>query len=350
MITAGEIEKLLYCWAPRALAWEKDNTGLLVGSPDADVGAVLVALDVTLPVIEEASRLGASLLVTHHPLMFHPLRAVKETEGEGRLIAELLRRGISLIAMHTNADAADPGVNTVLAERLGLRNARPLAPIDGWRRRLEIVINRYREHAAGLERILAGASTSGFWSSVGQGKCKLELDTTSWAAAGMLREIRESVGGDMLRVSMLRSEDVSPGYGIGAVGEAESPLEAGAFLRHVKEALDIQVLRCSPHEEGRMIRRIAVCGGAGASYVAAAVAPGADAFISGDLTYHVFQDFRDRILLVDAGHYETERVFLGLCAGALRESLFSYSGKIDIFTYSGSTNAIRTITYKQETL
>ena len=97
-----------------------DNSGLLIGSPAAEVACVLLALDVTEPVIDEAIDLGAQLLITHHPLMFSPRQQLTDEDYEGRLIRRLIREDISLIAAHTNLDQAPCGINDTLAELCGL--------------------------------------------------------------------------------------------------------------------------------------------------------------------------------------------------------------------------------------
>lgn len=123
MPTVHEIEQSLYAWAPRALAEEWDNVGLLVGSGAREVKRVLIALDVTEWVAAEAIERGADLIVAHHPLMnctWHKVQNVLDDNAQGRLITALLKHDISAICMHTNLDAADGGVNDVLARTLGL--------------------------------------------------------------------------------------------------------------------------------------------------------------------------------------------------------------------------------------
>ena len=131
MITAREIEKVLFDWAPRELAMEYDNVGLLVGDPDAEVTRVLVTLDITEPVVEEAIRLGAQLIVSHHPVMncaWHPVQSLRTDDRQGRILTGLIRNNIAAICMHTNLDAAEGGVNDVLADKLGLSVVLPLSP------------------------------------------------------------------------------------------------------------------------------------------------------------------------------------------------------------------------------
>ena len=123
MPTVHEIEQSLYDWAPRHLAEDWDNVGLLVGSGAREVRRVLIALDVTEWVAQEAIERGADLIVAHHPLMnctWHKVQNVLDNNAQGRLIQTLIKHDISAICMHTNLDAADGGVNDVLAKALGL--------------------------------------------------------------------------------------------------------------------------------------------------------------------------------------------------------------------------------------
>ncbi len=123
MTTVREIESFLYGWAPRELAESWDNVGLLVGDPEAAVERVLVALDITPQVAEEALEHGCQLIVAHHPVMncaWHPVQTVRADDRQGRTLTALLRGGVAAICMHTNLDAAEGGVNDILAEKLGL--------------------------------------------------------------------------------------------------------------------------------------------------------------------------------------------------------------------------------------
>lgn len=115
-----EIYDMIDLIAPFCIQMENDNSGFLVGSSVQEVTGILFALDVTERVIDEAAALGAQLIVTHHPLMFSPLRSLTDADCEGRLIRRLTRENISLIAAHTNLDQAPGGVNDTLASCCGL--------------------------------------------------------------------------------------------------------------------------------------------------------------------------------------------------------------------------------------
>lgn len=131
MSSVKDVERFLYDWAPRELAEDWDNVGLLVGRGEQELTRVLVALDVTEAVVQEAAELGAELIVAHHPVMnvrWHrdEMQTLREESRLGGLLRQLVRRDISVICMHTNLDAAEGGVNDCLARRLGLSGLSPL--------------------------------------------------------------------------------------------------------------------------------------------------------------------------------------------------------------------------------
>lgn len=129
MPTVREIEQSLFDWAPRELAADWDNVGHLLGSPGDTVSRVLTALDITEDVADEALALGCQLIVSHHPVMnckWLPVQTVREDRPQGHLLLKLLRNNISAICMHTNLDAAQRGVNDLLAKALHLADPVPL--------------------------------------------------------------------------------------------------------------------------------------------------------------------------------------------------------------------------------
>ena len=129
MPTLRDIEKAVYELAPRELAMEGDNVGLLIGRPDREVTKILVALDVTEAVAEEAAEMGANLIVAHHPVMncaWSPVQTIRDDKPQGRLFLKLIENNIAAICMHTNLDRANGGVNDALAARLGLEHVEKL--------------------------------------------------------------------------------------------------------------------------------------------------------------------------------------------------------------------------------
>ena len=130
MVTVGQIYDTLNELAPIRYQMEFDNSGFLVGDRAAEVKTVIVALDITDDVIREAISAGAELIVSHHPLLFHPLRSVLAEDLTGRKVLALAKHGISAICMHTNLDIAYGGVNDALMQTLGAEINGLLEPAD----------------------------------------------------------------------------------------------------------------------------------------------------------------------------------------------------------------------------
>lgn len=125
-MTVRELYAALAAQYPAALSAEWDNDGLMCSAdPDRRVGLVLCALDVTDATVEEAIRIGADVILSHHPLLFHPLSALTPDGAVGRRVIRLLEAGISVISFHTRADAAEGGVNDLLCTALGIARALP---------------------------------------------------------------------------------------------------------------------------------------------------------------------------------------------------------------------------------
>lgn len=125
-VTVGEVYRVLDQVAPFSLAEAWDNPGILAGSAQQGVTGILCALDLLPEVIDEAVEKGCNLILTHHPILFHGRKNLREDDAEGRLLCRLIRKNIALIAMHTNLDNAENGVNDALARRLELTSVEKL--------------------------------------------------------------------------------------------------------------------------------------------------------------------------------------------------------------------------------
>jgi dinuclear metal center YbgI/SA1388 family protein len=336
-MTVGDILDALFRWAPAELAWEKDNVGLQVGDRESTVRTVLVTLDVTRETVDEAVRREAQLVVAHHPLFFHPLRTLDTGRESGRVLARLLAHGIAVIAMHTNADAAADGVNTALAERLGLQDIRPLDIPDGRER-------HYRFVVPGIE---PGEVHRRLVDPVNAASVSRELHGTAvtfvaplWSESALRARMREAFGTVARYEGSTQVRRNSAPFGLGAVGSVD-PISEADFIAHVKRTLGCEGLRSTPPRAAGIVRTAAVCGGAGAFLVPRAIAAGADAFVTADVGYHTFLERRDDILVIDAGHFETERVFIDRCAEVIRGACGGETQKIDIFPCFACTNPVR---------
>ena len=230
--------------APFETQAEFDNSGLLAGSAGHEVDCVLLALDLTDAVIDEAVSLGAQLIITHHPLMFSPRRRLTDEDGEGRILRRLIREDISLIAAHTNLDQAPGGINDALAELCGLQN------ITG---------------------------------------------------EGFLR-----------------------------AGELSQPVRAADYAETLKDRLGDAVRLMGP--ENAVLRRVAVCSGAGGDEWEDALRLGCDAFISGEIKHHQALAMADSGLVAFAcGHHATEAPGITALAAALQNALNTLQCYVGVF-------------------
>jgi len=335
--------------APARLAESWDNSGLQLGDPGAAINRILLTLDVTAAVAAEAREKGAELIVSHHPLFFKPIKAIRFDNPEGSLIRDLIEHGINVYAAHTNLDIAEGGVNTALAQALGLNDLSILQE-TGREDLYKLAVFVPEEHLDQVRLAIteAGAGWIGQYShctfsSPGIGTFKpLDGAKPFIGHIGEIEKVKEVrletvvPANKVNRViqAMLKShpyEEVAydlyrlknPGlsFGLGRVGTLSQAMALGEFAERVKEALGITALRCGGDLNAR-VSKVAVCGGAGADLWQAALAAGADTLVTGDLKYHTAQQILNAGLnFVDAGHYGTEAVVLPVLQNYLQSRL-----------------------------
>jgi dinuclear metal center YbgI/SA1388 family protein len=342
-----EIIALLEQLAPPAFAEDWDNVGLQLGSAREEVTAVLLALDATREVLAEARAKEAGLLICHHPLIFHPLLRLVTDEPAGALVREALISGVAVYAAHTNLDASQYGVNTALAELLGLRDHHQLQRA-GTRGGFKLVTFLPPQHVAAVTSALfrAGAGIIGDYSGCSfraEGYGTFTPGPRShpvYGKAGTANEVREfrlelSVGEDGLEAAvaaLLESHpyeepayDVYPlrgvvGAGLGRVGDLPAPMGLGDLARRCSLELGNPAVRVSSGDPDLAVSRVAVCGGSGAKLAREALAAGAQVLITGDVGYHESQEAAAAgLAFIDAGHYHTEWPVLPYLASLLAE-------------------------------
>lgn len=323
-----EIERL----APPAYQESYDNAGLTVGCAATEIEACLLCLDVNEQAVDEAAERGAGLIISHHPAIFGGLKRLTGRTPTERTVEKAIRRNVALYAAHTNLDSVVGGVNTRLAEKLGLTNVHILAP----RKDLLFKLTVYTpaNHAAAVRKAMfdAGAGTIGnydecSWNVQGTGTFRAGEDANPFVGAKAVMHEEAEIRTDtvvkkhelssVVRAMIAAHPYEEPAYdvyplgnalssaGLGAVGNLPKPLPVYEFFAMLKQALDAKVIRHNrPHVE--TLSRVAVCGGSGANFIGEAMAAGADIFVTADCKYHSFIDTEGSMILADAGHFETE--------------------------------------------
>jgi len=337
-VNCRDIFNLIEKLAPTSLAEGWDNPGLQVGDPDAEIKTVMLTLDINIDVVMEAKLKGAGLIVSHHPLIFKPLKSLRLDQPDGKLAEFIIKNNIIIYAAHTNLDIAVGGVNSVLAEKLGLNETAVLEPA-GREKYVKLVVFIPAGHVEDVHRAIseAGAGWIGNYShcafqAPGTGMFKPLNGTKPFIGEQGKLELVEEVRLetivpkarlDAVIQAMLRThpyEEVAydlyslanpgPAYGLGRVGSLARPVSLREFAQSVKKALGLPAVRLGGKNESE-VRKIAVCGGAGAKLWPAALRAGADTFVTGDINHHEARDMLAAGLnFIDAGHYGTESVVL----------------------------------------
>lgn len=368
MMTVAELLRTLDTQVPPGQAADWDPVGLQVGDPTAEVSAVLVALDLTPAVVAEARELGAQAIVTHHPLLFKATQKVSAADPIGALVWTLAQAGIAHLAVHTNLDAAWGGVSFALASQLGLQDVGLLAPLDESLVRVTTYVPHEAAEAVREAMAAAGAGDIGMYrgcsfSTAGEGRftpgpgatpamgsvghpstvqeMRIEAIAPRWTAATVRQAIAAAHPYETPATEVVPVIGRSTRQGFGAVGTLSEPEPLLAFLARVREALGADALHYVGNSD-RMVERVAVCGGSGMSFMGAALASGADAFVTADITYHRYfealaPDGTPRLALIDAGHYETERCAERLLGDLLR----SHAPDLTIYRTALRTSPVR---------
>ena len=366
VMTVADVERVIEEWAPKWIAWDRDNVGLQIGNKDHRVSRILVALELTGKVVSEAVRKRVDLIITHHPPFFHPVSSITDADQLGSDILLLARNGIAVYSAHTNLDFAKDGVSFVLAEKLGLTHPEFLSPLEG--NLAKVVVFVPGTH---VDQVAQAMSSSGAGNIGEYGSCSFRVEGTGTFRGSEKSKPYAGTRGLLERTNEVRLEMVVPkgalestikgikkvhpyeevaydvyplqnrdaNFGMGVIGRLRTAVRLETFLKHAKKVLHTSVLKyCGKKEQ--MIQTIAVCGGSGSELLEDAVRRGADAFLTADVRYHTFHSALGKIALVDAGHFETEIGILEALTRRLQTSFSRSKYKVSIITTQYSTNPV----------
>lgn len=360
-----EIFTYIEDWAPKEIAWDKDNVGLQIGSAERVVTNILLSLEVNENVVEEAIKKKCNLVITHHPLLFQPLKKIDTAQDKTSILIEkLIKQNITLYSAHTNLDFIKDGVSFQLAKQLQLEKISFLKNLSELNYKLSVFVpishidavsdaifnaggGKFGEYShCGFRTIGTGSFKGSEYSNPAIGKkqnlefvdeVKFEVMINSFDVNKVLKAMFEAHPYEVVAYDIYPLKNQNVNYGIGAIGELNTELNEKDFLRHISEKLKIKNFRYTKGTK-RRIKKVAVCGGSGSDVLQSAINANADAFITADIKYHAFQDAQNEILLVDAGHYETEIHSLNEIQKRL--SAFISKSKSKILKYTGTTNPV----------
>ncbi len=320
------IISVLEAFAPPALQEAWDNTGLQVGDTREECTGVMLCLDATETVISEAAERGCNLVVSHHPLIFKGLKRLTGATVSERAVATALRLGVSVYSTHTALDSTEGGISYEMARMLELQPVRVLEPKGDTLTRVTAYVPRSAAEDVelalldiGVQRARSAQLSAGSlepdviddeigWKVHHEPLTAVSATLNSWDVAGALRAL-DGLGLESkeLSVNVQPLGETSRKMGLGIVARVDGSLTLREFASRVKQTFRLQRLRLSSGvQPDAPVRTVALCGGSGGEFIRAAIASGADVYLTADIRYHDFVDFNQDICLMDIGHFESE--------------------------------------------
>ncbi len=332
-LTIANILQAIEVFAAPELQEDWDNGGLLTGQKGWPCTGVLCTLDVTVDVVKEAAAKGCNLIVAHHPIIFKGLKKLNGNNYVEQVIIEAIKSDVAIYAIHTALDNIVLGVNGKIAQKLGLKDFKILAPKKAMLRRLITFAPHDKAEDVRKAIFAAGAGHIGNYSecsfnSKGTGtfkaeegadpyvgdvgkqhqeeETKIEIVYPFYLETQVVKALVDTHPYEEVAYDIFTMENIHYGIGAGVIGNLESPVSEERFLRMLQNAFGVSVIKHTPLR-GRPVQKVAICGGSGAFLIKAARAQGADFYITADVKYHEFFDAEGSLVVADVGHYESEQ-------------------------------------------
>ncbi|HFC00773.1 MAG TPA: Nif3-like dinuclear metal center hexameric protein [Phaeodactylibacter sp.] len=332
-----ELTSYLETIAPPAYQESYDNAGLIVGNPNAEITGVLICLDSTEAIIEEAISKKCNVVVAHHPIVFRGLKRFNGKDYVERVVIKAIKNDVAIYAIHTNLDNVYyKGVNAKIAERLGLVKTQILAPKADLKKIFAFVPLEYSEKVRQALFEAGGGSIPKFenlsYATVGVGtqlqnngaQVKLEMTFPSVKQNAILKALHDSHPYFDVPYDIISIENQNTEVGSGMIGFLKKPMSEKDFLQKIKKKMKTGCIRYTKLRR-RKISKVAFCGGAGGFLLKHAIRQGADIFITGDYKYHEFFDADGKIVIADIGHFESEQFTIDLLHEIITEKFTTFA-------------------------
>ena len=323
--------------APKNYAMTWDRVGLQIGSPKKEVRRIMVTLEVNLKVLKEASDKAVDLIISHHPLIFKPLEEIDFESPMGAMIQKMIQEDIHLYVSHTNMDVAPLGLNSHIADKIGMNNIDVLTPLEMEPYvKFAVYVPETHEEAVleainkgrggyignysyctfqtlGVGTFKPGEGADPFLGKEGELKKvkekKIETIVERKDIQALLGQVKKAHPYEEVAYDLYPLEISISKTGLGRIGRLPEKQFAEDFIQHLKKALHIKEVRYVG-DLHREISKVAILNGSGGDFIQQAQRAGADIFVTGDLKYHEAQDaMQEGISIVDIGHYESEIIF-----------------------------------------
>jgi dinuclear metal center YbgI/SA1388 family protein len=346
-----EIISFLETIAPPHLQEDYDNAGLITGNAGWDCSGAIISLDATEAVVLEAIEKKCNLIIAHHPIIFKGVKKITGNNYVEKTIITAIKNDIAIYAVHTNLDNVIDGVNGKIADKLGLITRQILSPKNGLLQKLSLFvpvghqqklldalfaagagnIGNYSECSFTLEgsgTFKAGDGTNPYVGKIGErhieNEVKIEVIFPVWMQQQIVNAMKAAHPYEEVAHDIYTLANTYQQTGSGLIGKLENPVSESEMLEILRVAFKIPVIKHTAFT-GKMVKKVAVCGGAGSFLTKAAMKAGADIYITSDIKYHEFFDAEEKILLTDIGHYESEQFTIELLFDILRENFPNFA-------------------------
>jgi dinuclear metal center YbgI/SA1388 family protein len=356
--------------APTAYAEDFDNVGLLTGNPNHEITGILVCHDALEPVIQEAIEKKCNLIICFHPILFSGLKKITGANYVEKALIKAIKNDIAIYAVHTGLDNHPEGVNKIMSKALGIEKSTVLIPKENHIRKL--VTYTIPDNFEDLRNALfdAGAGTIGNYEDCSFGskgigtymgnensnpkigerfefveneEIKIEVTFEKHLESKILKALFNNHVYEEVAYEVYELKNKHQNIGLGHIGSLPHPMSEEAFLKHVKKTFQCDGIRHSTLL-AKPIERVAVLGGSGSFAIKAAKQAGADVFVTADLKYHDYYTAENELVLMDIGHFESERFTKNYIVDFLKEKMLNFAPAFEIgkiFLSEQNTNPVK---------
>ena len=320
-------------FAPLCYAEEFDNVGLIIGDYNQKVKGILVTLDSTEIVVEEAIKKKCNLIISFHPIIFNDLKSITKKNYVDRVIHKAIKNDIAIVAIHTALDNSIIGVNSTICKRLKIKDSKILIPKEKTIKKLTTYIPYKNVERLKSEIFKIGGGSIGKYENCsfsyeGMGSFKgneqsspkigeklkftevkeicVNITFLKHLEQRIINVLKDNHPYEEIAYEIITLDNYNQNIGMGMIGNLDKPMQENNFISFVKKQMKSSSIKHSKRL-GKKIQKVAVLGGSGSFGIENAINSGADAYVTSDLKYHDYFRAEDKLLLLDIGHYESEQ-------------------------------------------
>lgn len=351
-MTIADVISTIEKFAPLALQEDYDNCGLQVGDRNSDCSGAILCVDVTPAIVDEAVARGCNLIISHHPLIFKGLKRLAGASQVEQSVIKAIKAGVAIYSCHTAIDNVANGVSWEMARRLKVVDVKTLDPQQGKLLKLSVMVPNTHCEAVKTAMFEAGAGMIGNYDCCSfsiQGEGSFRALSGANPFVGQVGEVHYEPETRIdvilprwlkyrVEEAMIQSHPYEePAYefvvienelkfaGSGIIGKLPTTISLSQLISHIKEAFGSPVVRCNVADEGQKISSVAMCGGSGAFLIKKAISSGAQVFITSDTKYHDFVDYKNDVIIVDIGHFESEQCIKNIFYRIIQEKFPNFA-------------------------